>query len=499
MPLGLDIYVDSLQSKRIKHRANRSTNSNETSTLSEAKLAPRRSPHTNRPAVRIQSITSPMRTILRLLINVSLVLTISIGTALSESDSLHKVEKSIHGVDAYAWAPTDDSLIYATSDGTLWSAKGPDFASRSRIVRIALPQDQKVEQIVRSPDGRSIAVVSPRPNDLWDTIWLVDLKTSKVRDLLPAGAPFGGPGRRSLRISSWLRDGRIAFALHCGAGCVGLHAVSPAGVEYWDFCDASGHLFWSPTRKNAVLQNGHSGAAPADLGLVSASDGVEVPSGASYYRPRRECNSVVKGAAQGGVYFDSWLPDGGMVLFTDARPDRSELKLWNLANGSKKTLVARGSSGALSPDGRYVAFIAPVHEAAITSLSKRFSLAVLDLRSKTIVASREIPTVLPPLQWSPSAAYLAITTDDGKLLLAKLNLAGIELRQTELTEPDFDHELSWSPDGEYLAVWDEASVLKIFIIKLTVSSQRFLKRPQNPHLTAGSRSAASPVGRTGEA
>ena len=402
-----------------------------------------------------------MNTILRLLISVFLILTISLGTDSSASDSLHSVEKSIRGVDAYAWTPTGGSLVYATSDGTLWSAQGPDFATAIRIIKIALPEEQKIEQIVWSPDGQNIAVVAPRLNDGWDTIWLFNIKTSQLRDLLPLGAPFGSPGTRTLRVSSWLPDGRIAFVEHRGTGCVGLHAVQPEGGEqYWDFCDASGDLFWSPTRKNAVVENEHSGVAPAALGLESASDGVAVPKGASYYRPRRECGSVFEGVLRGGVYFNAWLPDDKTVLFTDANPDGIELKLWDTVSGRKTTLVARGSSGALSPDGRYVAFIRPVNESAITSDSKRVSLAILDLRNRKIVASREIPYGQGPSQWSPSASYLAILTDR-KLLLARLTPAGIEFRQTELSEREFYHELSWSPDGKYLAVSNQASGLKI--------------------------------------
>ena len=413
-----------------------------------------------------------MNTILRLLISVFLILTISLGTASSASNRFHSVEKSIRGVDAYAWAPTGGSVIYATSDGTLWSAQGPDFATAIRIIKIALPEERKIEQIVWSSDGGSIAVVSPRPNDLWDTIWLVDLKTSQHRDLLPAGAPFGGPGIRALRISSWLPGGRIAFVQHCGTGCVGLHAVQTKdGEQYWDFCDASGSFYWSATRESAVAQNDAEGIGPVGLGLVSASDAVVVANRASYYRPRRECSSVFKGAVRCGTCgpsqvepnFNSWFPDSKTVLYTDEGLNSSELKLWNTVSGLRTTLVASGYSGALSPDGRYAAFIRPVHESAVTGDGKRVSLAILDLRSKKIVASREIPNVQGPVQWSPSASYLASLARDGKLLLAKVTPAGIKLRRTEFDASDFYDQLSWSPDGKYLAVWDKASGLKILV------------------------------------
>jgi hypothetical protein len=417
-----------------------------------------------------------MNTILRLHVSVFLILTISLGTASSASDSLRSVEKSIRGVDAYAWAPTGGSLIYATSDGTLWSAQGPDFARPTPLVRVVLPDERKIEQIVWSPDGQSIAVVAPRLNDGWDTIWLFNIKTSQLLDLLPPGAPFGGPDVRALGISSWLPDGRIAFVQHCGTGCVGLHAVqSEGGEQYWDFCDASGSIYWSPTRESAVAQNDAEGIGPVGLGLVSASDAVVVANRASYYRPRRECSSVFKGAVRCGTCglsqvepnFNSWFPDGKTVLYTDEGLNSSELKLWNTVSGLRTTLVARGSSGALSPDGRYVALIRPVHESAVTGDSKKVSLAILDLQSKKIVASREIPNVQGPVQWSPSASYLGILARDGKLLLARIAPAGIELRQTELGEPDYYHELSWSLDGKYLAVSGEPFGLKIFGFKLT--------------------------------
>jgi WD40-like Beta Propeller Repeat len=371
-------------------------------------------------------------------------------------------EKSINGVEAYAWAASGSALIYATGDGTLLSINGPDFGNPIPIIKIDLPNEHQIEQIVWSADGRNIAVVSPRSNDLWDTIWLVDTKTSQLRDLLPPGAPFGGPGTRSLRISSWLQDGRITFVLHCGTGCLGLHAVQTARNEgYWDFCDASGSFFWSTARKDAVAQNDAEGVGPVGLGLVSASDGVAVANGASYYRPRRECGSVFKGDVRCGTcgpsqaepHFNSWFPGGETVLYADEGLNSSQLRLWNTLSGSRKTLVAGGSSGAVSPDGRYVCFISPEHRTAIAWLSKRVLLAVLDLRSERIVTSREIPAVLPPVQWSPSMNYLAILTRDSKLLLASLTPDGMQVHQTELTGQEF----SWSPDGKYLAVRENVS------------------------------------------
>jgi hypothetical protein len=385
--------------------------------------------------------------------------------------SINFDEKSINVVDAYTWASKGSVLVYATSDGTLWSVSGPSFAVPIRIVKIALPKEQKIEQIAWSPDGQNIAVVGPRLNDLWDTIWLVNIKTSELRDLLPLGAPFGSPGSRALRISSWLPDGRITFVQHCGTGCLGLHAVQTQGNEgYWDFCDASGTFFWSTARKIAVVQNDVEGIGPAGLGLVSASDGVAVENRASYYRPRRECRSVFKGAVRCGTCgpsqvepnFNSWFPDSETVLYTDEGLNSSQLKLWNTLSGSRRTLVASGSSGSVSPDGRYVSFISSKHETDNIQRNDRVSLAIMDLRSQRILGSSEVPALRSAPLWSPSMRYLAGITENEKLVVARLSSDGVQARQTGITA----QELSWSPDGEYLAVRESISEpSKIRILK----------------------------------
>ena len=380
--------------------------------------------------------------------------------------SLSFDEKSINGVDAYTWASKGSTLVYATSDGTLWSVNGPDFATPTRIIKIALPDEQNIRQIVWSPDGQNIAVVSPRLNDGWDTIWLVNMRTSELRDLLPPGAPVGVPGIRALGISSWFPDGRIAFLMHCGTGCVGLHAVRTQGSEgYWDFCDASGSFFWSPSGKDAVVQNGGQ-TGGGGLGLVSASEGVAVVKGASYYRPRRECKSVFEVPFRCGLDFNSWFQDSKTVLYTDRGLNGDRLRLWDTVSGLKTTLVARGSSGALSPDGRHICFLSPEHESRTTWLSKRVLLEILHLRSRKIVASKMIPAVSASIQWSPSGNYLGVLARDGKLLLANLRPDGIRVRKTEVT----GIEMSWSPDGKYLAVLDRASTpSKVTILKFSLA------------------------------
>lgn len=279
------------------------------------------------------------------------------------------------------------------------------------------------------------------------------------------GAPFGSPSTLALHISSWLPDGRIAFVQHCGTGCLGLHAVqSQTKEEYWDFCDASGELFWSPAQNVAVVENDASGVASVGLGLVSAADGIKVAKGASPHRPRKECKSAFKGEescatcgpSQIEPRFNSWLPDSRTVLYNDAGFSSSTLKLWDVVSGLKRTLVANAASGAVSSDGRYVAFLSPESGRTINRQSNRVVLKILDLRSHKVVASRDIPTVRPPqlwspsMVWSPSSSRLAFLGQNGKLSIATLKPDDIQVLETSAIGQD----LSWSPDGKYLAIRD---------------------------------------------
>jgi hypothetical protein len=66
-------------------------------------------------------------------------------------------------------------------------------------------------EIAWSPDGKRLAFSSPRGEDRWWTIWETTADCSKVRDLLPPGAPFASPGVRAIGISVWLNTEELAF------------------------------------------------------------------------------------------------------------------------------------------------------------------------------------------------------------------------------------------------------------------------------------------------
>ena len=362
---------------------------------------------------------------------------------------LHFSSKSMGPTDAYAWAPEGNTLVYATHDGSVWSVKGPSFAQPSRLIKIDVPPDGDIEQLVWSPDGRNVAIVSPRSGKLWDTIWLLDIKTLKLRNLLPLGDSIDVPGVRFLRISAWLRDGRIMFFMGCGTGCQSLHAVQTRENEqYWEFCYASGDFFWAPDQSIAVVQNEDGGVAPQGLGLVLAS--TEVAVGELNYLPERQCKSTFEASLGESVQFNSWFSDSRTVLYSRAniKDRRSQLNVWDTRSGSRKVLVADGSSGAVSPDGRYVSFI--YHKFGMNQSTKQVSLQIMDLGSKRVVASAEIPTVDSPPKWSPSMGYLAMVTfpSGDQVFVAKLGSHGVRVCRLNVKGRD----LSWSADGKYLVV-----------------------------------------------
>lgn len=364
---------------------------------------------------------------------------------------LYSRSKSITPADAYAWAPAANELIYATHDGSLWHIKGPSFAPANRLIKIALPPGgYQIEQIVWSPDGQNIAIVSPRSSESGDTIWLFDIKTLKLRDLLPS-YPIDVRRVRFLRISAWLRDGRIMFFTGCGTGCQSLDAVQTRGSKrYWEFCYASGDFFWAPDQSIAVVQNEDSGVAPQGLGLVSVSAEVAVGEAGISYLPERQCKSSFEGTLPGEVLqFNSWLSNK-IVLYSQINISSYGLNIWDIQSGSRKVLVADGSAGAVSPDGRYVSFI--YHKAGVSQSTEQMSLRIMDLQSERVVASADIPPAVNlPTKWSPAGNYLAMfvsVSGNDSLLIARFESERVEVRQTEITGDN----LSWSADGKYLAV-----------------------------------------------
>lgn len=250
--------------------------------------------------------------------------------------------------------------------------------------------------------------------------------------------------------------------MHCGTGCLGLHAVQTLrNEEYWDFCSASGPIFWSPDLKTAVVQNEAEDVGLQGLGLVSVSAGITVAEGASYHRAQQECKSSFKVCLGCSVQFNSWFSDNRTVLYTETTVfwiEKSpylewQLALWNARSGMRKTLVADGRLGVVSPDGRYLSFIYDISQS-----SKQVFLRIMDLASKRVVASAEIPAVGSLPKWSPAGNYLAMFAgSESSLVIARFESGRVEVRQTKIT----GQELSWSSTGKYLAVCDLGSRLTI--------------------------------------
>ncbi|MEO0248692.1 MAG: hypothetical protein ABIN58_03940 [candidate division WOR-3 bacterium] len=386
--------------------------------------------------------------------------------------------------DVYSWSPDGQRLAYATEDG-VWVIEAPDFRKPTRLIRKGRGEAHPIHQIAYSPDGKKLAFAGSRPGDGWSTIWVAEADGSRVRDLLPPGAPFVSPGQRAVGISAWLNNREIAFVEHCGTGCVALYKVDVENRAYWGLCTGTldeGYN-WSPTKDRIVV-----GKHQLGLGLVDARQVERVPANTSSCSPPEEpYRAAIEGCAfeeekQGpGYHFDDWSPDGKRVLYTgfscfEAPATESEISLymWEVDSDRREKLLSNAGWASWSPDGSQIAFIllgkprydqskrivgtdfvlnkpfrvhVGIMEAATRAVQTLVPLELEPISPRDIAGWSERPWSTHPL-WSPDSQQLVIRDHKGDLFLLRADGSS----RQRLTR-GMKAQATWSPDGKKLALW----------------------------------------------
>jgi len=405
--------------------------------------------------------------------------------------------------DSYDWSPDGKHLTYVASDG-IWVVEAPNFRTPRRLIRKGYCGGGSCpgSEIRWSPDGRKIAFSDSRPGDGNTTIWAAHADGSHVRELLPSDAPFVYVGTRAVQINTWLGNRAIAFIQHCGSGCAALHEVKldsampyrTFGMTQINVSNPREVYAWSPTGERAVVATPFGG-----LGLIKGKEANDLS---------EDVHSMVKGCIipgketfEGPLYqFDGWSPDGKRVLYTSwtclGNPlidSAAHLYLWDVDRNRQQLLVSNAGWATWSPDGTKIAFLLfgePHYDEAhriratnfVIGKPVRISVAIMQVTNKsvrTLIPLGDRPLDRQEIQrldledfrplWSPNGQQLALSDINGNLFLV---LADGSKRRTitrggpirvawlpDGTQQEFriPWEVTWSPDGQRLALMNKTS------------------------------------------
>jgi Tol biopolymer transport system component len=246
-----------------------------------------------------------------------------------------------------------------------------------------------------SPDGRHIAYQRRESTDFdQGALYIMEIATRRARLVLDTGGGFSN--------QVWSPDGRqLAFAWRSGDGEIGIHIVDVTG-------DNLRTLF------------------PADLRAT----------------------------------FPAWSSDGSQIAFS-ARTgqwvgitDFNQGYVTSLESGETRQIMSMASNAPVwSPGGRYIAL------SAWLQYADSGNIYIIDTQTdETRQLTRDLST--GELTWSPDGSRIVFVArsrarrhDRNAADLYVIDADGGNLRRLTVDLPMPPFQLTWSPDGEYLAYY----------------------------------------------
>jgi TolB protein len=177
-----------------------------------------------------------------------------------------------------------------------------------------------------------------------------------------------------------------------------------------------------------------------------------------------------------------WLPDGKQIAFRTT--DGKGLWWWRIANLESKEIAQFSEQSfdfffqtpAWSPDGKNIAYMSLVEQQQRNDGSSQIHVKSIDGSVDTALTNNIWANINPI--WSPDGKRIAFLSErDGKynmFALYVMDKNGTNLQK--LTEPIYPENvtLSWSPNGQQIAINNDVPVGNISIIDIKTGESREL-------------------------
>jgi Tol biopolymer transport system component/DNA-binding winged helix-turn-helix (wHTH) protein len=376
-----------------------------------------------------------------------------------------------------AWSPDGTRVAFGAharvmaARTQIWTV-APDGSGLAPLTTAAHP-DGVHQTPVWSPDGRHLAFQAGTPGHT--TIWiqrLADGRLTRVRDahVVPAIA-FGSSGD----VLMWAEGSRASFGRvwRQGLDLAGGRLAGKASVDETTgplpvqcLTIAGDRIAYVPVRLETnlwTLPLGRDGRPGTPRPLtrttyrntfpVFSPDGTRIAF--QLKRPGSE-TEVWTIAPTGGEpapllrdnprgFFPNWLPGGERVLAVERTEGGERFAYLDARSGQRDALraVNREKHPRLSPDGRHVAFHAPVE-----GTLRVFVAPIAGGPSRQLTFS---PTDAAYPSWSPDGRRLAVEVRQGEdVHIAVMSAAGGPL-EVITSGPGLHWPHSWAPDGDRIA------------------------------------------------